>query len=425
MSSGSSKPVRRSIVSTAAQSRHRRKSHEEAHAGSEAVATPILAHAMVPQGPPKLIADGRELDVLLQALREAGMFGFDTEFIGEATYSPKLCLIQTATVNDISLIDPLADVDLRGFWELIADPTVVKVVHAGMQDLEPVVRLLNKPPRNVFDTQIGAGFIGQPHQMGMGNLAERLLGVKPAHGVKFSQWDGRPLTNAQLRYAADDVRYLPLLMEKIVEKARELGNEAWMREEMGRLEHESQYVFDPAKARMRVRGVEHLTPRQRSIGHVVLLWREDAAQKHDVPPRQLMNEEVVATLARMFETRQCAVDDLTKVKGLPRPVRQELGHEIAAAVNNGRTCDIEDWMQAPPDWIHDDELRPAVETTLKSIRVAAETRKIDVGLVTSKKEMFKLMRAFRRKQSTANFRVMSGWRSELTKDALQDFARNS
>jgi hypothetical protein len=152
-------------------SAHRAKSHESAHAEE---ATPSVGkqidHPLVPQGLVSLIDDQDELSTVIAHLREVGRFAYDSEFIGELTYVPKLCLIQVASAEQIGLIDPLAPLDLKPFWELIADPAIEKIVHAGQQDLEPVVREIGKAPANVFDTQIAAGFIGLPYPLSLSKL---------------------------------------------------------------------------------------------------------------------------------------------------------------------------------------------------------------------------------------------------------------
>src|SRR5580765_2392789 len=152
-----------------ARSRHRSRNHEEAH--SEDIHDPAHTshphHPHVPQGEAAVITDTASYDELLAHLREAGSFAYDSEFIGELTYIPKLCLIQVATTSRIALIDPLAGLDLMRFWELLADPTVEKIVHAGEQDVEPVVRHLGRDAQNVFDTQIAAGFIGMAYPVAL------------------------------------------------------------------------------------------------------------------------------------------------------------------------------------------------------------------------------------------------------------------
>src|SRR5947208_4870083 len=138
---------------------HRARSHDSAHESAVAPGH-IPDHPLVAKSPPELLNTQQQLEALIDHLRSAGHFAYDSEFIGELTYYPKLCLIQTASTQRVSLIDPLAALDLRPFWELVCDPSVEKIVHAGAQDIEPVIRHLDRQPQNIFDTQISAGFAG-------------------------------------------------------------------------------------------------------------------------------------------------------------------------------------------------------------------------------------------------------------------------
>src|ERR1700691_782928 len=168
---------------------HRAMSHAHAHSDSSAMETRHMEHALACRDRPQLITRQDELAELLESLRKAGSFAYDSEFIGELTYLPKLCLVQAASTTRIALIDPLADIDIRPFWELVADPSVEKVVHAGQQDVEPVFRALGKPPANLFDTQIAAGFVGVGYPLSLSRLVQAIIGAKLGKGLTFSHWD--------------------------------------------------------------------------------------------------------------------------------------------------------------------------------------------------------------------------------------------
>src|SRR5215207_9504889 len=147
---------------------HRARAHDDAHTAEEAHdPAELQANPLVYRGDAKLITTQEGLIELIERLRAAGSFAYDSEFIGELTYLPKLCLVQVATTQEVSLIDPMVGLDLTPFWELIADASVEKVTHAGQQDLEPVIRHLNRPAQNVFDTQIVSGFVGMAYPVSL------------------------------------------------------------------------------------------------------------------------------------------------------------------------------------------------------------------------------------------------------------------
>src|SRR2546421_9369338 len=165
--------------SSYSRSMHRSRSHDSAHAETQLPEAKIPHHPLIPRNAPELIATQEALAALIAELRSSGRFAYDSEFIGELTYRPKLCLIQVASAQRVSLIDPLAELDLSNFWELICDPSIQKIVHAGSQDVEPVVRHIGKEPANLFDTQIAAGFAGLSYPIALPPLGVEICGAKP------------------------------------------------------------------------------------------------------------------------------------------------------------------------------------------------------------------------------------------------------
>jgi len=395
---------------------HRARSDEEAHAvndGHQHAA--ILDHAMVCRAEPDLVTTPVGLDSLLNELRTAGSFGYDTEFIGEQSYHPRLCLVQTATPTRLALIDPLADLDLTPFWELVADASVEKIVHAGQPDLEPVVRLIKRPPANVFDVQIAAGFVGVRYPSALRTLVSELLNGDLGHVTKFSQWDRRPLTELQMRYAANDVRYLPLLRQTIGGKLAESGLTTWVAEECQSLCDPELYEADATSQRMRVRGATELSPRQRAILRELVLWRDATAEAENAPVRALLADDVMLTLVR---SPVKSVAELDRVKGLPRAVEDRFGREIVEATKRGQEIKVEEFDSRPPRDL--DAHRARIEHLWKIVAARAAERRIDPALVSSKKELGKLvygaeMRAV--PEHDLESRLNQGWRSELMGEA--------
>src|SRR4051812_47295594 len=220
---------------------HRARAHESAHTDAPLPPENTPDLPLVPKGPAPLLTTDDEVRELIDHCRAAGRFAYDSEFIGELTYHPKLCVLQVASDERVALIDPLADIDLMPFWELLADPAVEKIVHAGDQDIEPVVRHLNRSPANFFDTQIAAGFCGLPYPVSLSKLVGELTGARLGKGLTFTHWDQRPLSAMQLRYAADDVRYLPAVRAELGRRLEANGHTSWAKEECEALCEPSQY----------------------------------------------------------------------------------------------------------------------------------------------------------------------------------------
>ncbi|MDB5292111.1 MAG: hypothetical protein JWL69_3352, partial [Phycisphaerales bacterium] len=312
---------------------HRARSHDSAHADAALLAEDSAASLDLPlvyRGEAEVVITEPHFHKLLAELRADGSFAYDTEFIGELTYFPQLCLIQVASHQRVGLIDPLAQLDLRPLWELLADPSVEKIVHAGEQDIEPVVRHLNRPAANVFDTQIAAGLIGLPYPVSLSKLVAELTGAKLGKGLTFSHWDQRPLSPIQLKYAADDVRYLPAARAEMGRRLEKLGHASWALEECTAMCDTSLYRFDPESSYLRVRGAASLQPRNLAVLRELTNWRDAAARAHDVPPRSFLKDEVLADLAK---NPVKSVDKLARVRGLPRPVEHQYGAEIVEATS--------------------------------------------------------------------------------------------
>ena len=348
-------------------SQHRSRSHDSAHA--EGTPTPVensvpATLQRVFRGSPIMVETDEQLLHLITELRGDGSFSYDSEFIGEMSYHPQLCLIQVASVNRVALIDPLAQLDLMPFWELLADHSVEKIVHAGEQDIEPVVRHLHRPAANVFDTQIGAGFIGLPYPMSLSKIVAELTGAKLGKGLTFSHWDQRPLSEMQLRYAADDVRYLPAAASELIRRLDALGHTAWAKEECVAVCEPDLYGFDPQTQFLRVRGATSLQPRNLAILRELTIWRDGAARTHDVPPRSFLKDEVLIDLSR---NPVKSLEKLGKIRGLPRPVEHEYGQQILDATDRA--------MSLPP--IHlpstrESEMSPVERFRADAIFAAAQ-----------------------------------------------------
>lgn len=404
-------------------SAHRAKSHATAHAEEAApLVEPQVSDPLIPRGGATLVTTASQLTELIDHLRSAGRFAYDSEFIGELTYIPKLCLIQVASAERIGLIDPLAGLDLKPFWELIADPAVEKIVHAGQQDLEPVCRELGRAPANVFDTQIAAGFIGLPYPLSLSKLINETAGVKLGKGLTFSHWDQRPLSAMQLRYAADDVRYLVLAREKIRERLEALGHAQWAAEECAAQCDEKLYQFDPDQQFMRVRGAGSLAPRNLAVLRELTIWRDGAARLSDVPPRAFLRDEIMIDLAR---NPVKSVEKLDRVRGLPRPVESQYGGQIvemtarALALPESQLPAARDTEPTPREKFRTDSLWAVAQCLCSG-------RSIDVAVVTNRQEVNELYQHLNGKSEVATpHRLLSGWRGEALGQTLAKLIREN
>lgn len=272
---------------------------------------------------------------LCDRLRAAGRFALDTEFVGERTYLPRLCFVQVATEEFIGLVDTLAFADLGPLWDLVADPSIQKVLHAAREDLRlAYYGGAKRLPQNVFDTQIAAGFIGLPSfPLSYARLAEALMGVKLSKAETRSEWDRRPLTPAQLEYARDDVRYLLPITDKINGMLERLGRVVWMEEEMGRFSEARTYETAPEDAYLRLRTGRGFTARPTALLRAVAAWREEEAAARDVPARSLLRDDVLIELAQRPPRR---LTEFRRLRGFPETEEVSFGSPLLDALNAAR-----------------------------------------------------------------------------------------
>ncbi|WP_431470357.1 ribonuclease D [Sphingosinithalassobacter sp. LHW66-3] len=261
-----------------------------------------------------LIEDSAALANLCSRFATKPYLCVDTEFMRENSYWPELCLIQIADDEEAAAVDPLAPgIDLTPLLDLLTkNEDVLKIFHAGGQDVEIVYNLTGTTPHPMFDTQIAAMALGQGEQIGYSNLVDTYLGISVDKGARFTDWSRRPLDKRQIDYAIADVTHLSRIFPKMLEKLRKSGRGAWLDEEMERIADPENYRNDPDLAWQRVR----IASRKADVlGRLKALarWRELEAQGKDLPRGRIVKDETLADLAGNPPKKQA---DLARVRGL-------------------------------------------------------------------------------------------------------------
>ena len=261
-----------------------------------------------------LIEDSATLANLCHRLSNAPFVCVDTEFMRENTFWPELCLIQIADENEAAAIDPMAPgIDLTPLLQLLtANEEVLKVFHAGGQDLEIVYNLTGTTPHPLFDTQIAAMALGQGEQVGYGNLVDAWLGITVDKGARFTDWSRRPLDKRQIDYAIADVTHLAAIFPKMLQRLKKTGRGAWLDQEMERIADPANYANDPDLAWKRVR-IAGRKPEVLGRLKALARWRELEAQGKNLPRGRIMKDETLADLAGSPPRKQA---DLARVRGL-------------------------------------------------------------------------------------------------------------
>jgi ribonuclease D len=361
-----------------------------------------------------LITDSQELAALCERLARSPWIAIDTEFMRENTYWPELCLVQIADEHEAAAIDPKApDIDLTPLLDLIVkNEDVLKVFHAGGQDLEIIYNLTGKTPHPLFDTQIAAMALGLGEQIGYGNLVDAWMGVTLDKGARFTDWARRPLDRRQIDYAIGDVTYLVQIFPKMVEKLRKTGRGDWLDEEMERIADPANYENRPEDAWMRVR-VQ--TKKPDVLGRLKALgaWREHEARSKNLPRGRIVKDETLADIASHPPRTQ---DDLGKVRGLSAGWRtNDIGARMMNALANAQPLsrdELPDLRQKRPGLGKDGALVADLLKLLLKIRA----KEIDVAsrLIARSDDIEMLAAGVRRDLS-----ILEGWRfEEFGRDAL-------
>ena len=277
-----------------------------------------------------LITKSDDLKALVDRLSKQPFIAVDTEFMRENTYWPDLCLIQVASIDEAAAIDPKADIDLKPLLDLfVKNEDVLKVFHAGGQDLEIIHNLTGKVPHPLFDTQIAAMALGHGEQIGYSNLIESLLGHSLDKGARFTDWGRRPLDKSQIDYAIADVTHLATVFPRMVEKLKKTGRGAWLDEEMERLADPSSFAFPPEDAWKRLK-LPSRNPAVLGRLKALAAWRETEARTKNLPRGRIIKDDTLNEIVLHPPKNQ---DDLGRVRGLSAGWRtNDIGARLIAAI---------------------------------------------------------------------------------------------
>ncbi len=344
------------------------------------------------------------LQQLCQQLKGASVVVLDTEFMREKHYYAQFCLLQVATDEVIACVDPLAIEDLTPLMDILYDEQIIKVFHAAGQDLELFFDAYGKLPKPLFDTQIAAALLGHGNQIGYGNLVQAVLNVSLDKSHSRTDWVLRPLDDAQLAYAADDVRYLLPVYHRLVDELAELGRSEWLARDFRVLADETRYQKDDYQLWQRVRGANRLKPSQLAILRELAAWREQVAREKNKPRKWILSDEVMLDVAR-----HAPVDltRLARIRGLNDNSVRQWGERLLALVVKGQSVDREACPSFPKKrtpTVHQEAQADLLMSVVR--RVAAESR-IAMASLGSRKEIEALVMG---DQEQA---LLQGWRGEL------------
>ncbi len=356
--------------------------------------------------PPEYVTEQRRLNALCRRWRQAGRCAFDTEFIRDDTFEATLCLVQATTDGEIALIDPTAGLDLAPFWSLVTDPDVLTIVHAGKEDFEVCLTHTGKPPRNVFDVQIAAGFVGLGYPLSLARLVHAALGRRIAKGQTLTDWLRRPLTDEQLHYAAEDVAHLPELHRVLSGRLRDNGRAAWAAEEFAAYEQPTLYRKPIEQRLYKVKGSKRLDGLGLLVLERLIEWREQWARARNRPIRSMMRDDVLLSIAKRRPTQP---RELEILRGFPHTRKSRVTQQVLEVVREALRIPPEQWPK--PHEVR--EAGPMQKATLSIlagfVRAVCHEEQLAHDLVGSTQRLTELL-DYLQGRSPAPPALLRGWR---------------
>ncbi|MFQ5764568.1 MAG: ribonuclease D [Rhodospirillales bacterium] len=361
-----------------------------------------------------LITDTRALEQFSGRLRAADYVTVDTEFMREKTYWPILCLVQLAGPDEARAVDALAPgIELEPLFDLLADESVLKVFHAARQDLEIFHHLSGALPTPVFDTQVAAMVCGFGDSVGYETLVAKLAGARIDKSSRFTDWTLRPLSERQITYALGDVTHLRPAYEKLARKLHGNGRESWLAEEMAVLNRPATYDGAPREAWRRIK-TRSADPRMLAVLRELAAWREEEAQRRDLPRNRVLRDEALVEIAHHTPADAAA---LVRTRGLgAKLAKGPQGAKILEAVKRGLDVPEADRPAPPPKPRLPRGLGPVVDLLKVLLKMRTEDSGVAGKLLASAADL-ELIAAF---GEDADVPALKGWRRDVFgEDALR------
>lgn len=356
------------------------------------------------------VKDPSGLAELVESIASSPVVAIDTEFMRERTYYARLCLIQIATNDVVAIVDPLQIDDLTPLARILSDKGIVKILHAGIQDIEILLRACGVVPNPVFDTQVAATIAGFPQQVGYGALVREVLDVHLDKGDSYTDWSRRPLSATQLAYAENDVRYLPEVHRLLVEKLTAEGRLDWLADDLERLEDPETYHVVPEEQWRKVKRSTSLSPRHAAVAREVTAWRELEAMSRDIPRRWVLGDETIIEISKRAPKD---AEELSGIRGVPERMNRRVIRSLLDAVQRGVDCPEDQLPRFPKKKRAPIDTEAAVDLMVAVVRKRAKENGVAVPLLASRADLERFA-AGERDESP----LLEGWRRSMVGEEL-------
>ncbi len=356
------------------------------------------------------ITSADQLKVFCESLQSAEILAVDTEFVRERTYFHRTGLIQVGSGEHFAAIDPVLLSDLTPLLELLKDPTKIKIFHAARQDLEILVRLCGQVIPPVFDTQIAAALVGWGTQISFAKIVYKAIGKKIHKTETYTDWCRRPLSNNQIEYAIDDVRYLVPVYNKLIERLKKMNRLDWVKGEVQNWEDPKTFALpDPRQRFMKIKNLRSLKPRNLTVLQEIAAWREGEAVKRDCLAKAIIRDETLLEIARKIPRDPKA---LSGIRGFYQKELSKGGAAILSAIEKAMKIPEEELTVLPESNGH--ATTRGVEELLSAyVQIRSEELKIEPSVLADRKQIHSFVAHFEQKEDMEEHFLFQGWRKEL------------
>lgn len=344
-----------------------------------------------------------ELSRLCALIESSDVIAIDTEFMREKTYYAQLCLIQIATDEVLACVDPLAISNLDPLLDLLYQPNRVKILHSARQDLEIFFDLKAELPKPIFDTQIAATLLGYGDQVGYANLVKAMLGEMVDKEHARTDWSQRPLDEAQIHYALNDVRYLIPIYREQRERLSKKGREQWLQVDFDSLTDKRLYAPHPEQLWKRVKGTRILKRGQLAVLQQLTIWREQRAKELNRPRKWVLPDDVLVDIARRCPG---SVEAMEKIRGWNNFIKKH-ANEILAVIKQAKSIPESQWPVAERPTPLTTEQEAIVDVLMGVVRMRAVENDVTPAVLVTRKELESLVFGER------ELNVLNGWRREF------------
>ena len=364
-----------------------------------------------------IIVSQDDVDTMCAQCRAEGRFAFDTEFVMEDRYEPEACLLQIATSKSVFLIDPFLDLNLQSVWELVGDPEVETVVHAGQEDLALAVQHTGNAPRRIFDVQVAAGLVGYEYPLSLLKLVQATRHILLHKSKTLTDWRKRPLAAAQLQYAAEDVQHLLEIHDLLHAKLSKLGRVDWAREEFARFEEITLYQRVEEDKIFRLKGTGAMKGRPLAVVRDVLAWRDRLAERYNRPARAVLKDHLLVEIARHGLASLEEIRDLRGINLRDSDIRR-----LGVVVRDALDSPSDQWPTQKPREIetpHETVLAALITAVVRSYCMEHHLAYSVVATQRSIRELIR-HRAMGQPSDTDNVELLHGWRGRSVGVTLDD-----